>query len=100
MIEVTFTWAQDMALQLDALDEDYKSLVRVLGRLFRGAVPKGGPRYAATREDWLGIAELCDAWTEIGAQWCGGKAISSSSAAGRILRAIQKADAKAAKETK
>jgi hypothetical protein len=100
MIEVTFTWRQDCALQLDAMHEEYESLVRVQGRLFRGAVPKGGPRYAAAREDWLGLAELCDAWTEIGAQWCGGKAISSSSAAGRILRAIQKADAKAAKEAK
>jgi hypothetical protein len=48
----------------------------------------------------IDIAELCDTWTTLGAQWCGGGAISSSSAAGRILRAIQKADAKAAKETK
>ena len=83
MIEVTFTRAQEMAMQYDAID----------GLKFvRGT--KTTVTYCATREKWEEELGFAGAWSGMGSQWERGYGRSAGSAEGRIAKALAKASQK------
>lgn len=79
-IEVTFTKPQVMTMQFDAIDE--LQFVRST---------KTTITYAATREIWEREARMCDCFGGSGSEWTPGYGRSSSSAGGRIAKALNKA---------